>query len=467
MAGIERAEEASTLRLHWDGSPIGVARKEDREIEVPGLSTFGVDQARVVAAPEPHVELRFTDPLKPGQNLKGLVRIGDRDDLRFVIDGSRLEIYGTKGWRGEQTVRVEPGVRNVLGYRMKEARELVVTFEQLKPAVRFAGKGVIVPTSAGFTVPIETVNLRAVTVEALQIASSNMPQFLQVNALDGEQELQRVGRVVWRKTLPLDLTADKENRWLKVGLDVSPLLAKSPGGMYRLTLSFRRPHVAWPCEGQPAEAEPERPAASEDDEQEQSYWDNWAENESGNWDERYENRDNPCHPAYYQRFYDHNIARRAQRARLRPRAHGQGRRGRPRARGRERPADDRARLGRRGDAPRLPAADARQRAHRPRRARAARRRASRVSRHRAAAAGRPATCAWTAARRCRSPTSTWPAPASPKGLKGFLYGERGIWRPGDTMHLTLRAATTRRSGSPPITRCASTSSTRAASWCGA
>ena len=26
---------------------------------------------------------------------------------------------------------------------------------------------------------------------------------------------------------------------------------------------------------------------------------------------------------------------------------------------------------------------------------------------------------------------------APKGLKGFLYGERGIWRPGDTMHLTF------------------------------
>ena len=196
---------------------------------MPGLSTFGVEQARVVVAPEPHVELRFTDPLKPGQNLKGLVRIGDRDDLRFVVDGSRLEIYGTRGWRGEQTVRVEPGVRNVLGYRLKEARELAVVFEQLKPAVRFAGKGVIVPTSAGFTVPIEAVNLRAVTVEALQIAASNMPQFLQVNNLDGEQELQRVGRVVWKKTLPLDLTADKENRWLKVGLDVAAAPREEPG----------------------------------------------------------------------------------------------------------------------------------------------------------------------------------------------------------------------------------------------
>ena len=164
VSGIAREEEASTL------TP-ALGRQPDRRrsegaaarFAVAGLDSFGVQQARVVIAPEPHVELRFTDPLQPGQNLKGLVRIGDRDDLRFVIDGSRVEIYGTQGWRGEQTLRVEAGVRNVLGYRMKQARELALVFEQLKPAVRFVGKGVIVPTSAGFTVPIEAVNLRAVT----------------------------------------------------------------------------------------------------------------------------------------------------------------------------------------------------------------------------------------------------------------------------------------------------------------
>ena len=61
-----------------------------------------------------------------------------------------------------------------------------------------------------------------------------------------------MGRVVWTKTLSLDLTPDRENRWLPVGLDVQPLLAQSPGGMYRLTLSFRRPHVVWPCEASAA-----------------------------------------------------------------------------------------------------------------------------------------------------------------------------------------------------------------------
>ena len=436
VGGIERTEQATALRLAWDGRPIGVDRKEAREVAVPGLDTFTVDQARVVVAPEPHVELRFTDPLKAGQNLKGLVRVGDRDDLRFVIDGSRLEVYGTKGWRGEQTVRVEAGIRNVLGYRMKEARELAVQFELLKPAVRFAGKGVVLPTSAGFTVPIEAVNLRAVTVEAMLIPSSNMPQFLQVNPLDGEQELQRVGRVVWTKTLSLDLTADKENRWLPVGLDVQPLLAKSPGGMYRLTLSFRRPHVAWPCEAGSAAAEPERPAPGADEGQEQSYWDSWAENEDGDWDQRFENRDNPCHPAYYQRFYDHDI--RAARNVL---------------------VSDLGLMAKAGEDDAVvvfvtdlrttdPVAGAEVTLLDYQQQTLATARTDREGMARVAVA-RPAFLATvrhggqTGYLRLDNGSALPVAhfdvagTRSPKGLKGFLYGERGIWRPGDAMHLTF------------------------------
>ena len=449
--GIERGAAASVVNVSWDGAPIGVDRKDSREVSVPGLDTFTVAEARAVAAPEPHVELRFTDPLKPGQNLKGLLRIAQRDDLRFVVDGSRVDIYGTKGWRGQLTLRVEAGVRNVLGYPMKEARELALLFEQRKPAVRFAGKGVIVPTSAGFTVPIETVNLRAVTVEALQIAASSMPQFLQVNGLDGEQELRRVGRVVWKKTLALDLTPDKENRWLKVGLDVQPLIAKSPGGMYRLTLSFRRPHVVWPCEGQPAATEMERTAGGDDDEQEQSYWDNWEEGEAGNWQERFDNRENPCHPAYYQRFYDHNIA--AARNVL---------------------VSDLGLMAKVGEDDQVTVVVNDLRSTDPvggadvtlldyQQQPLANGRTDRDGFVRLAAP-RPAFLATvrhggqTGYLRMDAGSALPVAhfdvagTRAPKGLKGFLYGERGIWRPGDTMHLTfvLHDATRRLAADHPV-----------------
>ena len=51
--------------------------------------------------------------------------------------------------------------------------------------------------------PFEAVSARAVRVTALQVFETNIPQFLQVNTLGGSQELGRVGRVLWRKTIPL------------------------------------------------------------------------------------------------------------------------------------------------------------------------------------------------------------------------------------------------------------------------
>ena len=436
VGGIERAEAASALRLSWDGGPIGVDRKEAREIAVPGLDTFTVDQARVVVAPEPHVELRFTDPLKPGQNLKGLVRIGDRDDLRFVADGSRLEVYGTKGWRGEQTVRVEAGVRNVLGYRMKEARELTVQFELLKPAVRFAGKGVIVPTSAGFTIPIEAVNLRAVTVEALA------GPLLQHAAVPPDEHSRRRAGAAARGPgrLEEDAVARPDRG------QGEPLASR---GARRVAAPREEPgrHVpAHPLLPAPARRvalrggggrpEAERPARAENDEQEQSNWDSWEENEGGDWDQRFENRDNPCHPAYYQRFYDHDI--RAARNVL---------------------VSDLGLMAKAGEDDTVivfandlrttePVAGAEvtlldyqqqtlgsSRTDRDGIARIAVPRPAFLAtvRH----AGQTGYLRLDGGSALPMAHFDVAGTRSPRGLKGFLYGERGIWRPGDTMHLVF------------------------------
>jgi len=431
VQGIVRGEEASSLDLRWDGAPIGVDEKTSREIEVPAKGTFAVGQARAVQGREQYVELRFTDPLRAGQNLRGLVGIGGRDDLRFVIRGNLVEIYGARGFSGEQTVRVAAGVRNALGYRLQEDHEIGVVFEQLKPQVRFAGEGVIVPTSANLTVPVEAVNLRAVDVQAILVPEGNVPQFLQVNDLGGKRQMNRVGRVVWKKTLPLVVTADKRDRRVAIGLDLSPLVAEGPGGIYRLELSFRRPHILWPCaddERKDDELTPANELAS--GEQEASYWDSWGSYEGEDWRSRYEGRHDPCNPGYYQRFHDHDI--RATRNVL---------------------VSDVGVLAKAGEdgsvlivatdlrsAAPLPGAEVTLRDYQH----------QTIARGRTGGGGlarlaveRPPFLAvvrhgrQSGYLRLDDGNADVAGARSPKGLKGFLYGERGVWRPGDTLHLTF------------------------------
>jgi uncharacterized protein YfaS (alpha-2-macroglobulin family) len=308
VEGIVRGENPSEVKIRWDGGPVGVDKKGEQIVPVPALSTFAVLQARAVQEEEEYVEIRFSDPLDARQDLRGLIQIDRRADLRFTIEQNIIRTFSPAPWAGRSTVTVNPGIRSAKGYRLPNGRVMEVVFQEILPQVRFSGKGVIIPTTQGLTIPIETINLRAVVVKATRIYEKNIPQFLQVNELNEDNELNRVGRIIWEKTIPLGFTPDQKNRWMRYGLDVSPLVEENPDGLYRLHLTFRRPHIVYRCSGpggaeSPAEGEPQ--SVSWDEEQESSYWDAW---EAGfNRRDYYDNRKNPCHPAYYRRYYDHDI----------------------------------------------------------------------------------------------------------------------------------------------------------------
>ncbi len=315
--GIKKLDDPSEVVLKWDGTPINVDKKGDTNVQVPSLKPFEVLQAKAMYGETRHVEIRFSDPLDKDQNLDGLVQIDGPSDLRFTIEGSILRVYNSFAWQTNEQVQVEPGVRNAKGHRLDNGKTLEVSFEEIKPEVRFTGKGVIIPTTRGLTIPIETVNLRAVVVEAMQIYEKNTAQFLQVNNLDGNRELMRVGKVAWKKTVSLNYTPEKRNQWLRHGLDLTPLVDKNPKGLFRIQLSFTPRHIVYECEHGNFGQEPDNSDQTSDqtsdqasdenwdtEEQETSYWD-YSEN--NNWRGFYENRHNPCHPGYYNSYGDHDI----------------------------------------------------------------------------------------------------------------------------------------------------------------
>ena len=127
----------------------------------------------------------------------------------------------------------------------------------------------------------------------------------------------------------------------------------------------------------------------------------------------------------------------AQRARLRPRPDGQGRGGRHRHRLRHRPAHHQAHRGGRGDAPRLPAADARLLPDRPRRRSPRSRCRDPRSSPPCGTGDKPATCASTAAPLSRWPTSTWPARGRPGVSRASSTASAGSGAPATHMHLAF------------------------------
>jgi len=310
VADLARGPQPSQLVLAVDGAPLGVDRRFEESIEIPG-EAFALTSVRAVPTGERLIELRFSDPLNANQRLTGLITVQGRRDVRLEVDGSIVRLYSRSPWGPQHTV-VVGAVKDAAGRKLADSRH-EVSFEPIKPEVRFAGRGVIAPSTQELTVPIEVVNVHAVTVEAQRVFASNIPQFLQINDFDGGDQLHRVARTVWRKRVEIDHADADRNRWRHLGLDLGPLLAEHPDGLYRLTLRFTPDDIDWACaQDRAAVDRPDAPLNGDWEDSlngDNSYWDFWdtASGEGMSWWEMERNRHDPCHPGYYREYWDHDI----------------------------------------------------------------------------------------------------------------------------------------------------------------
>ena len=287
---VQRLEQPSRVLVKWDGAPVGADQKSSRQVDVPSLGQFELMEAEAVLEPATSVQLRFSDPLKKNQNLRGLITIPGHEPT-FEIDNNVVRVYSGKGFTASIDITVNPGVRNFNDRRFKQKISKTVVFQRITPAVRFVGKGVILPDKDRLTIPFEAVSLRSVQVTAFRIFNNNMAQFFQQNNLQGKENLSMVGRFLWRKTVPLADKAGDTANWRRYSLDVTRLLGENPGSLFRIILSFNRGNSAYPCSNNDKPL-PEPPLQNQEDVSYRDYsnWD-YAEdyyNEEGRngWEDR-------------------------------------------------------------------------------------------------------------------------------------------------------------------------------------
>lgn len=304
VENITQTRKEQTLLLEWSGAPIGAENQGRQEIPILERGSFQLTGIRSIGSGEKHVEIRFSEGLDPEQELLGLITVEGHRDLRFDVEGNLVRVHATGGWKDEETLHINGGIRSQAGKLLGSEVKRKLFFQPPLPSIRFATKGVIVPSTSKPRLPLEVVSLHAVEIEASQVFENNMPQFFQVNSLDETDELHRVGRVVWRKRVLLDHDgAPGESRI--AGLDLSPLIEAHPGGLYHLKIRFNPADIDFECEEQYPFPTPE--ARENSGEIETSYWDQWEENEDFSWRELFDHRKDPCHPGFYRSYYDHDI----------------------------------------------------------------------------------------------------------------------------------------------------------------
>lgn len=270
---VERKETAGKILLVWDGTAVQSISKGKKEITVPALGDFEVESAKVMEDEDQYVQIRFSEPIEVNQNLNGIISIEGIEKLTFTINYNTVNVYLPKRYIGEKQLTISNGIRNFKGYKKLEGYEGNLVFEEPKPLVKIKGNGSILPSSNGLIFPFEAISLRSVDVRVIKIYETNVHHFLQVNNLDGNDELTRFGKVIAEKKIRLD--GDKNlnlKQWNKHVIDLEKLISPDPGAIYRVSIKFGKKDAVCDCEEETTEGNDVAASEEEDKKWNENNW---------------------------------------------------------------------------------------------------------------------------------------------------------------------------------------------------
>ena len=240
LPSIERNEADYTIDLTLDGKNIGSNSKADLSLTVYAKNkfapvSFDVEQASGQAT------LFFSQPLKQGQNLNGLIGFSlnklayksDIQDNRIVFYFDKSNLYRSQL---EDITMTVSGIRSASNDIMQADVEFNFSLNDYEPKVRWTNDGVILPDLEKTTVYFDAVCLNSVTLRIIRIYDDNILSFLQENDLANTYNVRRAGRL--EKKVRLQLDNPNLTQWKTYPIVLSDYVKVEPGAMYQLSLNF-------------------------------------------------------------------------------------------------------------------------------------------------------------------------------------------------------------------------------------
>ena len=274
----------------------------EKAVSVPDVPAGGDFRLGDVWEGDDRLVLTFTDTLSRNAALAGMIELEGVNRSYVKLDGRQALVY-FDGRSDKMTLRVDSGVKDIRGRSLGEVFEQTFDAVKAKPAVEIPLKGNILPNRSRLLLPFRAVALDAVDVSVIRIYENNLLMFLQDNQLNGSNDLRRSGRLVYKSRIPLGGDASRDlQQWNDFTIDLSQLFDREPGALYRIRLSFRKEYSLYGKEAVnrqislfPSDGTPSAEEQDEWNEPTAWYWENWID-----WNEyEWQDREDPEKPSYY------------------------------------------------------------------------------------------------------------------------------------------------------------------------
>ncbi|HRY06438.1 MAG TPA: alpha-2-macroglobulin, partial [Hyphomicrobiaceae bacterium] len=190
-------------------------------------------------AANPRACLQFSETLASGTiDFSKYVTVGGQDPAGLSVENKQLCIEGLK--HGERyEIQLKAGLPSNVGENLSKNIDVAIYVPDRKPAVRFTGRNYVLPSRGQQGIPLVSINTNAVAIEIYRIGDRNLAQTLQSGDLsrqlsvwDVETIENRNGEKIYAGQLPV---TSKLNAEVTTAVPIGDAVGTLKPGAYVMT----------------------------------------------------------------------------------------------------------------------------------------------------------------------------------------------------------------------------------------
>jgi uncharacterized protein YfaS (alpha-2-macroglobulin family) len=244
---LKRDNEQKRFTFNVKKEPLDISDEFHNSFNLEKLDTMKVTEVNTIEQEhQPGFEVVFTDKLDTHQDIKGFVMMDPPMEVKLKTIDKKIIVLGDFKHGREYSAKVSHGIKSVWGTAVAADYNKIVSFDDMKPQISFTSDGVFLPSANQQKLYFKTLNLSSVKLEITKVFESNMGQFLQTekfyslkNSSDyyDSYNVERIGVNVADQVLEI---GEKKNSWLQHELDLSKIIKSGEKGLFLVTLSFEK-----------------------------------------------------------------------------------------------------------------------------------------------------------------------------------------------------------------------------------
>lgn len=238
---LPQNDEEFTLNINKD---LGLEKSEKFMILAQNADNLKIIEIKPVMGDKNSIEIRFSAPLMPSLNVDNFIRISPNVDFRTSLSNDTIILNGNFS-QSTYTIEILKGIKSRDGFVLKENFSRSIEIGDKSPQIVFANNGVFLPDSAKKKIAFKSVNVKKARIIVRKIYASNIAHFLYDNSLQKgvsnafySYEFDKIGDIILEKEINID---SAKNMWTQNVIDLSKL--RDLSGIFIISLHFDRNDV--------------------------------------------------------------------------------------------------------------------------------------------------------------------------------------------------------------------------------